>query len=266
MKGVTMFRFAGIWGYDRTSRMLRVIDSKKTTLLIMSFEDGVATVEPMNSCEIKYFTEVVAGCFNQNSNFEQLLKNVFNCEKNARMVGIKFNFNGATVLVTMENANKDKIYAEWQKVMKSNLEKYRIQQEAYMKTPEYRAEQVKKLKKEIRKKKIEEDVIMVDKSTNLLFKDENAAQKWEKWVTINSKDNFSKSVVAYARRWGKYMQHLVNKHNKTVAQIAAEAAKDVSNIGATTYSFTYRCALTVLTQYWKYGEELKQWYNSDSKK
>lgn len=266
MANTTIVYFDGIWDYDKTTRiLLRAVAPKRDTFWVSSFENGIATIDPMCGSMITDVAEVVAGCFAEGSNFASELRSycpnlkVFDCDENTAFTGIKFEFNEVTVMVTKENADKDKIYAEWKAGMKANAEKYRLEREAYMKTPEYRAERAKALKIANRRETVEKDVLAVDKSTELQFKDEEAAKIWEHWVEINSKDSYSNCVVTYARRWAKYMQHLMEKHNKTVAEIAGKAshASDIEGITG----FMYGCAVDILAQCWKHGEELRKWHN-----
>lgn len=261
MANTTIVYFDGIWDYDNTTRILRAVAPRRDTLWVSSFENGIATIDPMCGSMITHVAEIVAGCFDEDSNFASELLKAFGCDENTAFTGIKFDFNEVTVMVTKENADKDKIYAEWQAGMEANAEKYRLEREAYMKTPEYRAERAKALKIANRRETVEKEVIAIDESTELQFKDEEAAKNWKQWVEINSKDGYSKAVITYARRWAKYMQHLMEKHNKTVAEIA-DKASHVSDIEGIT-GFMYGCAVSMLAQCWKHGEELRKWHNKE---
>lgn len=243
--------------YDRS--ISRLVTTPNGTLCVKSFENGIATLDTMPGCIISSFAKVVAGCFDEDSNFVSELLKSFACDEGTEFTGIKFEFNGVTIFVTKENADADKIYAEWQVGMEANAQKHRLKEEAYMKTPEYCTEKALKLVccKEI----IEKDVIAVDEATELQFKDEEAAKNWEKWVADNSKDRYSLAVVTYARRLGKYMQYLMERHNKTVVDIVenASCASDIEGIT----DYMYGCAISMLEQCWKYGEELSKWHNKE---
>ena len=257
----TLVYFDGIWDYDNTTYIFRAINRGLENLWVKSFENGIATVDPMCGCSITSFAETVAGCFDRDSNFAHQLLTAYNADMDAVLKGIQFDFNGVTLLVTEENADKDKILKEWNAGMEANAEKSRREREAYMKTPEYRAKRAKELKVAVRKEKVQKDVLSVDETAELQFKDEQAASNWEQFVEVNSKDGYSNGVVTYARRWAKYMQHLMEKHNKSVIQIA-EQASFVSDVEGIT-GFMYGCAVNVLSQTWKYGEELRKWHNKD---
>lgn len=261
MANTTIVYFDEIWDYDKTSRIFRTIAPKRDTIWVKSFEDGIATVNPICGCTITEFAETVAGCFADGSNFGDEVLKAFDCEENDTFTGIKFEFNGVTLVVTKENADKDKIYEEWNAGMEANAEKYRLEREAYMKTPEYRAERAKALKVATRRQTVEQEVIHIDETTEMEFKDDEAAKLWEQFVEVNSKDAYSNGVVTYARRWAKYMQHLMQKHNKSIIEIA-DKASHVSDIEGIT-GFMYGCAVNTLAQCWKYGEDLRKWHNKD---
>lgn len=246
-----------IWDYDKKSRVFRT--SKEETLWVNSFENGVAVVEPMVGVSISSFIEMIVGCFHKESNFTSELFKAFECDENTVFTGIQSNINLVTLLVTKENADKDKIYAEWKAGMKANEERERLEWEAYIKTPEYRAKKAKQLKIQTRIQQVENEVLAIDESTELEFKDDEAKANWEKWVEVNSNDNYSFGVVKYARRWAKYMQHLMKKHNKTLPEIA-ENASHVSDIEGVS-GYMYGIAVAVLSKFWKYGKELRSWNN-----
>lgn len=261
MANTTIVYFDEIWDYDKTTRIFRTISPKRETLWVKSFENGIATIDPMCGTCITEFAAIVAGCFDEESNFGNEVLSAFDCDENTTFTGIMFEFNGVTLTVTKENADKDKIYEEWDAGMKANAEKYRLEREAYMKTPEYRAKRAKELKVAIRRQTVEKDVLHIDETTEMEFKDEEAAKLWEQFVEVNSKDSYSDGVVTYARRWAKYMQHLMQKHSKGVIEVA-EKSSHVSDIEGIT-GFMYGCAVNTLAQCWKYGEELRKWHNKD---
>lgn len=255
----TRVYFEEIWDYDKKTRIFRT--SKRDSLWITSFENGVAVADPMFGCSITSFAEMIAGCFHKDSNFTSELFRAFDCDENTAFTGIQFDFNEVILLVTKENADKDKIYAEYRAGLEANAEKYRLEQEAYMKTPEYRAERAKQLKIQTRRQQVENEVLAIDESTELEFKDDEAKANWEKWVEVNSNDGYSFGVVKYARRWAKYMQHLMKKHNKTLPEIAENASHVSDTEGIT--GFMYGGAVAALSQFWKYGEELRRWHNKE---
>lgn len=103
-----------------------------------------------------------------------------------------------------------------------------------------------------------EEIIKIDETTEMLFKDEDAKKNWGRIVEKLSPDSYDKCIVNYARRWAKYMQTLIAEGN-TVVKIAEEASFDCDFEGITGYM--YNCAVNMLSDYWKYGQELRRWHN-----
>ena len=99
-----------------------------------------------------------------------------------------------------------------------------------------------------------EDIIRIDETTEMQFKDEVAKKEWDNLVEINSHDSYGKGVVDYARRWAKYMQTLIAE-GKAIIEIAQQASYDAG--------FMYGCAVNALSKSWKYGEELRKWHNGE---
>lgn len=216
---------------------------------VKSFNAGVMVIAPICGCTIHSFAKNVAGCFEEGSNFNGLK-------------AIEFEFNGAYVSVTAKNADTDKIVQLWNEKMEENSIKHEREREEYMKTPKYRAERAKVLKVEYRRQNVEELVKRSMQTEELQFKDEEAHKTWDNFVEVNSKDGYGACVVRYAEYWAKFMQYLMAKHEGVeVAQIADEASQAADLEGVT--GFMYGCAVDVLSQVWKYGEELRKWHNKE---
>lgn len=255
----TRVRFEEIWDFGDGDKTYIFRASNRELLEVKSFENGIAIVDPLCGSDIHDFAKLISGCFHKGSNVEKQLKNFFGCDSKTTLNGIQFEFNEVTVLVTKENANARKIVAEWRAGVDANAERYRLEMEAYMKTPEYHAERAKLLKKEARIVAVKKEVLTIDNSTELEFKDDEAKKTWGKIVEVNSDNFYNRNIVTYARRWGKYMQHLMAKHNKTVSQIAEQASRVCDIDGIT--GFMYGCAVAMLSECWKYGEDLRKWHN-----
>lgn len=103
------------------------------------------------------------------------------------------------------------------------------------------------------------EIIKIDETTEMLFKDDAAKKNWGKIFKKLSQDPYGKCVVDYARRWAKYMQVLIAE-GKTVDEIAKEASTDCDFEAIS--GFMYGCAVTALVRCWKYGSELKKWHNN----
>jgi hypothetical protein len=259
MAKTTLVRYEGIWDYDKTTRIFKTIGNPKIrSLWVEGFEDGIATINPAGGSEIHDFAEAVAGCFSDNSNFGTLLLRAYNCDKNATFTGIKFEFNGVTLIVTKENADAERIYQEWDAAFEANVEKAHREREAWLKTPEGQEYLAQQEAEKLRKEAIEADVLHLDETVEMEFNGEEGKKTWDHLVEINSKDPYGNGVVKYARRWAKYMQKLIAE-GKTVAEIADEASNYCDIEGIT--GFMYGCAVDALSRCWKWGEELRKWHN-----
>ena len=257
MPNATMVYFVGT--SCNGNYIFEASNERKTKFYVISFENGIATIDPMLGTAIGDFAELVAGCFEENSTFIDEVCQVFNCPENNVLKGICFSFNEVNILVTKNDADVNKIYAKYKAGLEAEAEKARLELEAYKKTDEYRLTHAKGLKRKMRKTKVREEAFFVVETTNVEFKDKEAEEKWNNWVKANSYPVYNQYTMKYASRWAKYMQYLMNKHSKTVADIAENAFDLIDTDGVT--GFMYGCAVDILSQCWKYGEELRKWHN-----
>lgn len=82
---------------------------------------------------------------------------------------------------------------------------------------------------------------------------------WEQFVTINN-DPYSSGVVRYAERWANMMEEELES-GKTLIEIADTTSSKADTEGITGYM--YGCAVSVLSQVWEHGEELRKWHNKE---
>ena len=254
---VTRVYFKEICGNNHKTRIFETFT--RETLKVNSFKNGIAVIEIYSEQIIKY-SELIAGCFEEDSNFEAELCEAFDCDPATTLDAILLESTGkwVTLLVTKENADKDKINAEWEASVKDRKERDSLEFEAYWNSPKFIAKLAKSQKSGFRKRTVMKEVTYIDKSTELEFKDDEARAKWERWVVeINPKDCNHSNDVNHARRWAKYMQHLMNKYNKPLSMIAYEASQ-VTGYSDSVYGDV--CAVAMLSQCWKYGKELRVWY------
>lgn len=113
----------------------------------------------------------------------------------------------------------------------------------------------KQLVERARKRAIQREIIQLDETTEMEFKSEEAKKSW----LIDAESPYGNVVLEYARRWAKYMQKLVAE-GKSINEIARQTALvcDVRGIDACMYTF----AIEFLLRFWKYGNELWNWYFS----
>lgn len=261
MAKATHVYYEGICEYDNNTRIFRTLGNDAICdFFVEGFENGIATVNPPVIIRIDNFAEAVAGCFDEDSNFGAEVLEAYNCDENVTFIGIKFEFNGVTLTVTKENADKDRIYKEWKAGMEANEEKHRREHEAWLKTPEGQEYLAQKKAEAERQKAVEAEVRHIDETTEMEFKDEEGKKAWDSIVELNSKNPYGAAVVNYARRWAKYMQKLIAE-GKSVEESAKQSFHDCGMGEMTT--FAYSCVVDVLVKSWKHGEELRKWHNKE---
>lgn len=83
---------------------------------------------------------------------------------------------------------------------------------------------------------------------------------WEDCQKANSSDPYSNGVIRYAKRWAELMEEEIAKGSK-LNEIAETTSHTADTEGIT--GFMYGCAVSILSQVWEYGEELRVWHNSE---
>ena len=143
MATVTKVCFEGISKFGNKLYKFRTLKSK--TLYVETFEDGIAVINPTSFDDdtITSVIEMIAGCLAEDSNFVSELFKAFECDANTLFTGIKFEFNGVSLLVTKDNAEPDKIYAEWEAGMQASC----FERKKYFRTSEFNKEKIAKILK-----------------------------------------------------------------------------------------------------------------------
>lgn len=252
--------YDGVSDWDYKSRIFRVRGGR-SLLKVIDYDGYIATLDPMCGDSIDTYGKNVAGCFDETSNFKKELLKAYTDVDSNELYAIKFSFNGVKFFIIPSNADENKILDKYYEGLEIMSVEHRIEQEKYMKTSEYMLKRAKELKILTRKEKVQREVVEIEAKTRLKYKDKESAKMWREYVRINSKDAYSACVITYAKRWAKYMQHLMKKHNKTVSEIADNASHLCDIEGITGYM--YGCAVSVLSQCWKYGDDLKKWHNKE---
>ena len=82
---------------------------------------------------------------------------------------------------------------------------------------------------------------------------------WGKFVAINN-DPYGSGVVRYAERWANMMEQEMES-GKSLIDIADATSHKADTEGITGYM--YGCAVSILSQVWEHGEELRKWHNKE---
>ncbi len=91
-------------------------------------------------------------------------------------------------------------------------------------------------------------------------KDDEAQAGWDLTVK-NNDDPYGKAGVSFAGRWADIMEAKIDDGRPLVA-IAEESCRAADTDGIT--GFMYGCAVSILSQCWVHGEELRRWHNLDT--
>ena len=115
-----------------------------------------------------------------------------------------------------------------------------------MKQAEYEREKLEK------KEKL--NTYLKDSSAKMTLKDESG------WITTcqANTDPYGCTIIVYAEQWARLME--VRIVNGEQLQLIADECSHLANTEGIT-GFMYACAVSILTQVWIHGEELRKWHN-----
>lgn len=102
-------------------------------------------------------------------------------------------------------------------------------------------------------------VLEINNDVELKFKDEECEKIWKNYLK-EVENPFFKIAFNYTSAWGKYMQYLIEYEQKQLEEIAEYSSHFVDIYGIT--GNIYSTAVEILSECWKYGEELRKWHNS----
>lgn len=80
---------------------------------------------------------------------------------------------------------------------------------------------------------------------------------WQSWVDANE-DPYGKAIMRYAARWASMMEAKISEGDE-LEKIADKTSHEADIEGIT--GFMYGAAVSMLSQVWIHGEQLRQWHN-----
>ena len=93
---------------------------------------------------------------------------------------------------------------------------------------------------------------------------EGREQDYKDWFDKNT-DPYGRCCFTYAERWAEMLENLIessaDEPMKVVVDNADRLSHEADAEGIT--GFMYGCAVSILSQCWKYGEELRKWHNQE---
>lgn len=104
------------------------------------------------------------------------------------------------------------------------------------------------------------NMVNIDKTTEILFKDEEGKSFWENAMKEAKEDIGCMYVVRYASYWAKCMQKRMEEEGKRVEEIAEQVSSQCDVLDGISVT-TYITAVFLLARSWKYGKELLRWHN-----
>jgi len=178
---------------------------------------------------------------------------------------VEFDFNGVRCLVNKDTDTdlllRDYMNAHlmgWKEVGYATYE-YSDELKAQIKEKELERDQRQKEQQEKWEKEVKEKRELFEKSVDgIVFavSNEDKLKSWEE----NNKDGYGSAIITYAKNWGRLMQLEVSKGNKIV-DVAEKCSHDADTEGMT--GFMYGAAVSVLSDCWIHGEELRKWHNKE---
>lgn len=85
-------------------------------------------------------------------------------------------------------------------------------------------------------------------------KDIKAYEEWK----ANNTGPYGSTIFRYAERWADMMEEKI-ANGERIEDIAEKLSFKANEECIT--GFMYGCAVTILSQCWEYGEELRKWHN-----
>ena len=95
---------------------------------------------------------------------------------------------------------------------------------------------------------------------------EGREQDYKDWYNKNL-DPYGHASFTYAERWAELMENLIESSTDEPMKVIIDNADRLSHEADTEgiTGFMYGCAVSILSQCWKYGEELRKWHNKEYK-
>ncbi len=84
-------------------------------------------------------------------------------------------------------------------------------------------------------------------------------KEYEDWYNEND-DIYGRACFTYAERWANMMEDAIAE-GKTISEVAKELSHKADEEGIIGSMYG---AVSILSQFWRFGEELRRWHNLDT--
>ena len=93
---------------------------------------------------------------------------------------------------------------------------------------------------------------------------EGKEKDYKDWYEKQS-DGYGRGCFTYAERWAEMLENKIDNSTESTLKVIVENANTLSHEADTEgiTGFMYGCAVSILSQCWKYGEELRKWHNKE---
>lgn len=87
---------------------------------------------------------------------------------------------------------------------------------------------------------------------------------YKDWYNKNE-DGYSRACFTFAERWAELMETEIEQSDKTPLEVIIECGNRLSHKADTEgiTGFMCGCAVSILSQVWEYGEDLRKWHNKE---
>ena len=92
---------------------------------------------------------------------------------------------------------------------------------------------------------------------------EGKEKDYQDWLDKNT-DPYGRGCFTFAERWAEMLESKIDEigdAQKAIVENADRLSREADTEGIT--GFMYGCAVSILSQCWKYGEELRKWHNKE---
>lgn len=173
---------------------------------------------------------------------------------------VEFDFNGV-IVTALHDDEESAVVGRYNEAMRREADDRRAARAAWLKTPAGIAETKRKdaeraALNERRRPLV--DAIQVDGLAPFSLL-EGKRDLWLEGLK-NNPESYGRAVYRFASHWAFLMEHAI-ANGATVSDIARSACRDADNEGIT--GFMYGCAVSILSQCWEHGDELRRWHNID---
>lgn len=89
-------------------------------------------------------------------------------------------------------------------------------------------------------------------------------KEYKDWYDKNS-DGYGRACFTYAERWAEMLENKIESSTEDAMKVIVDNADKLSHEADTEgiTGYMYGCAVSILSQCWKYGEYLRKWHNKE---